>query len=192
MKSISPILNIVLLIAVIVLYVLHFSGPKGDATEATEATEEASGIYYINIDSLNTKLTFLTEKQAVLEQKEKDFEAKFQEKAAALERDITSYQREAQGGYMTPKQMQNKEQQLGRRQQELMAERDSIASELMMESQTINEQLMKKLKKYIDEFNVDNKSQYVLAYSEASNILHADTSRDITADILKKMNEDQE
>lgn len=189
MKSISPVLNIVLLIAVIILYVLHFSGSKG-STAAT--TEETGGIYYINIDSLNTKLTFLTEKQAVLEQKEKDFEAKFQEKASALERDITSYQREAQGGYMTPKQMQNKEQQLGRRQQQLMAERDSVASELMMESQAINEQLMKKLKKYIDEFNVDNKSQYVLAYSEASNILHADTSKDITADILKKMNADQD
>lgn len=189
MKSISPVLNIVLLIAVIILYVLHFSGSKADSAETTD---ETGGIYYINIDSLNTKLTFLTEKQAVLEQKEKDFELKFQEKASALERDITSYQREAQGGYMTPKQMQTKEQQLGRRQQQLMAERDSIASELMLESQAINEQLMKKLKKYIDEFNVNNKSQYVLAYSEASNILHADTSKDITADILKKMNEDKE
>jgi outer membrane protein len=190
MKSINPVLNIVLLIAVIILYVLHFTGSKS-ATEEI-ATEEAGGIYYINIDTLNTQLTFLTEKQAILEQKEIDFENKFKEKATALERDITSYQREAQGGYMTPKQMQTKEAQLGRRQQELLAERDSIASALMMESQAINEQLMKKLKKYIDEFNVNNKTQFVFAYSEASNILHADKSKDITADILKKMNADQD
>jgi len=190
MKS-NNILQIGLVIAVVILYILHFT--KGSSlSEGNGAAEEAGvSIYYINIDTLNNKLDFLVEKQAALEQKEIEAEDKFRVKAAALERDISAYQREAQGGYMTPKQMQTKEQTLGRRQQLLMQERDSIANSLLMESQQINEQLMKKLKKYLDEFNLENKAQFILAYSEASNILHADPSKDITKTIVKKMNEDK-
>jgi len=191
MKS-NVIFQILIALAVLVLYILHFSGSKGLSGESLDSTTSGSSIYYINIDTLNSKLDFLVEKQAMLEQKEVEAEDKFREKAAALERDINAYQREAQGGYMTPKQMQSKEQALGRRQQQLMQERDSIASSLLMESQQINDQLMKKLKKYLDEFNKVNEAQFILAYSESSNILHADPSKDITKQILAKMNEDKE
>lgn len=181
MKSITPI-NIILFIAVVILYVLHFTSQK------SSDTEENGKIYYVNIDTLSEKISFIKEKQKELEQKEIAADKELREKTMALEKEITAYQRKAQGGYMTPKQMQAEEQKLGAKQQILMAERDSIASVLMMESQSINDKFMTKLRKEIDGFNKLTNAKLILAYSEQSNILHADTNMDITNTIVEKMN----
>lgn len=184
MKSTTNIILAVLAIAIAILYFLHFSS----TSISSDPSGESEAIYYINVDTLNEKLTFLKVKQEDLEAREISFEAKLREKTAALEKEIGEYQRQAQGGYLTPKQMQTMEQRLGRKQQELMAERDSIGTELLNESQAINDELMKKLKSHIEEFRKDNPSKYILAYSENSNILYADKSQDITNEILEKMN----
>ncbi len=181
MKSITPV-NILLIIAVVVLYILHFTG-KGEST-----TENGGDIYYVNIDTLSEKLIFFKEKQKELEQKELAADQNLREKSIALEKEITAYQRRAQGGYMTPKQMQAEEQKLGAKQQALMAERDSVATMLMMESQAINDKFMKKLRKEIDGFHKLSNAKLILAYSDQSNILHADKGMDITKKIIEKMN----
>ena len=181
----NSIIHIILAVAIAVLYVLHFTGKKG-GMEISPA--ESGGLYYINIDTLNAGLDFLKVKQAELEQKEMEFEEQFRKKASALEKEIAIYQKQAQGGLLTPKQMQAREQQLGQRQQVLMVERDSTAQALLLESQEINTQLMEKLKQFITEFNQTNNAQMIFAYSETGNILHANKGMDITKEVLKKMN----
>lgn len=191
MKNAGLILNIVLLIAVGILYYLHF---KGNTSSASAANEDAglNSVYYINIDTLNENLAFLSQRQEELEKKEIDADVALKQKGAELEKEIMEYQKQVQGGFLTPKQMQSIEQRLSRKQQAIVAERDSIASLLLKESQEINKNLADKLKKHIEEFSKTNECNLVLGYTEGANILYANKNMDITRQILDKMNADKE
>lgn len=190
MKSLNPF-NIVLAIAIVILYFLHFagSGKKSAATVAEVSDDEI--IYYVNVDTLNSKLTFLAEKQEVLGKKEMEADKLLREKGSKLERDIMAYQRRAQSGELTPKQMQAEEARFTRLQQEFMAERESITSALLAEGQATNKELMDMLNKHINEFAEGKNIKAIFAYSEASNILYADKKTDITALMLEKMNKEK-
>jgi outer membrane protein len=190
MKNFSVALNAVLVLAVAFLYYKTFSGVK--VSKGSDAGTALSGIYYINIDTLNEKLDFLTVRQEELEKKEIDADVSLKQKGAELEREIMAYQSQAQQGLLTPKQMQSVEQRLAKRQQSLMMERDSITSSLLKESQEINKILSEKLKKQIGIFSEANNCQLVLGYTEGSNVLFADESMNITKQILEKMNSDKE
>jgi outer membrane protein len=190
MKNISVALNVVLIVAVAFLYYKTFSEGKGSA--AGQPGAELSGIYYINIDTLNEKLDFLTIRQEELEKKEIDADVALKQKGVELEKEIMAYQSQAQQGLLTPKQMQSVEQRLAKRQQALMNERDSITSSLLKESQEINKVLSEKLKKQIGVFSETNNCQLVLGYTEGSNVLFANDNMDITRQILEKMNADKE
>ncbi|MBK7428099.1 MAG: OmpH family outer membrane protein [Saprospiraceae bacterium] len=190
MKSLNPF-NIVLAIAIVILYFLHFAGSgKKSETAVTEVAEDEM-IYYVNVDSLNSKLDFLAEKQEVLGKKEQDADKLLRDKGAKLERDIMAYQRRAQSGELTPKQMQAEEAKFTRLQQEFMAEREAITSALLAEGQATNKELMDLLNKHITEFAEGKNIKAIFAYSEAGNILYADKKTDITDLMLEKMNKEK-
>ncbi len=189
MKNISIVLNVVLLIAVTILFYLHFKKPAAKEV-ANEGTLES--VFYVNIDTLNEKLEFLGQRQEDLEKKEIDADVALKQKGAELEKEFMEYQKQVQGGFLTPKQMQSIEQRLTRKQQVIMAERDSIASELLKESQDINKTIADRLKKYIEEFSQTQECNLVLGYTEGANILYANKSMDITDMIISKMNQDTE
>ena len=190
MKSLNPF-NIVLAIAIVILYFLHFagSGKKSSAT-VTEVSEDEI-IYYVNVDSLNGKLDFLAEKQEVLGKKEQEADKLLRDKGSKLERDIMAYQRRAQSGELTPKQMQAEEARFTRLQQEFMAEREAITNALLAEGQETNKELMDMLNKHINEFAEGKNIKAIFAYSEAGNILYADKKTDITDLMLEKMNKEK-
>jgi outer membrane protein len=191
MKNAGLILNIVLIIAVGVLYYLHFKG-TGSTDTSTNEGSGLNSVYYINIDTLNENLAFLSERQEVLEKKEIDADVALKQKGAELEKEIMEYQKQVQGGFLTPKQMQSVEQRLTRKQQAIVSERDSIASMLLQESQEINRNLADKLKKHIEEFSKTKECNLVLGYTEGANILYANKNMDITRQILDKMNAEKE
>lgn len=187
MKSLNPF-NVVLAIAIVILYILHFagSGKKSDSTATEVASDEI--IYYVNVDTLNSKLNFLAEKQEVLGKKEMEADKLLREKGSKLERDIMAYQRRAQSGELTPKQMQAEEARFAKLQQEFMAEREAITSALLAEGQATNKELMEMLNKHINEFAEGKNIKAIFGYSEAGNILYADKKTDITNLMLDKMN----
>ncbi len=190
MKSLNPF-NIVLAIAVVILYFLHFaSSGKKSETAVTEVAEDEM-IYYVNVDTLNSKLDFLAEKQEILGKKEQEADKMLREKGSKLERDIMAYQRRAQSGELTPKQMQAEEAKFTRLQQEFMAERERITSALLAEGQETILELMYMLNKHINEFAEGKNIKAIFAYSEAGNILYADKKTDITDLMLEKMNKDK-
>jgi outer membrane protein len=188
MKNISLVLNVILIAAVAILYYFHFKKPVINEISG-ETTLES--VFYINIDTLNENLAFLGQRQEDLEKKEIDADVALKQKGAELEKEFMEYQKQVQGGFLTPKQMQSIEQRLTRKQQAIMAERDSIASELLKESQEINKLIAERLKKYINEFSQTQECNLVFGYTEGANILYVNKSMDITDQIIKKMNQEK-
>jgi outer membrane protein len=196
MKNVSLALNVLLFLAVAFLYFDRFSGPKKTAPAAESTTVAADGkqslnIVYINLDSLHAKSTTFQSKKTELEKRQADAEGKLQGRAAAFKKEVEAYAQKAQGGTMTPKQMQDEEERLGKKEQSIMQEQERLGKALMEEMDKFNESFTNEVKGYLDSLKAEMKYDYILVYGTGSPVLVANDELDITAQVLELLNKKQ-
>jgi len=190
MKNFSLALNVILLIAVIVLYILHFSskGTSDTKIASIDSFDVANlSIAYINSDSLLNKYEFFLEKKDELETKGKSAQDKLQGRASGLQQEIAEFQRTAAN--MTINQARAIEENLQKKQQNLMAYEQSLSQELMQEEAKINEELYSRVSEFLKEYGRDKNLQLVLTYQKGSGVLYANDSMNITSDVIVGLNE---
>lgn len=190
MKNLSLILNGILAVAVIYLYVLHFSGGAAQTEEAT-AVATSSGnmpeIAYVNSDTLLQYYDFFQDKKAELEEKAQKLQSDYENRAKGLQGEITAFQRNA--GTMTMNQARALEEDLMRKQQNLVQYQQNLSTELMQEEAKVNEELYEKVAEYLEEYGEDQDFKVVLTYTKNSGVLYADDSLDITKTVIENLNQ---
>lgn len=178
------------LTSIITLGMLLSCQPKEAATEGgTTTTSSAAGnIVFIRVDSLTSQYASLSEKTKALEARAMDADKGQNERVAAFQRDVQNYQRRANSGQMSPKDMGNEQERLAGREQALMQEADRLRQELQMEQMKLSaefeENLMNVLKEIQAEFNYD----YILSYGNGSGVLIVSDKNDITPEVAKRLN----
>ncbi len=195
-KNLSLTLNVVLLVAVAVLYYLHFSGRKAPAAAAPAAgTVAAAGkdpktnqYAYVNVDSLLTKYDYFKVTRTQLEDRRKKLETEIAGRTRSLENEVVSAQRKA--NTMTLEQAQLTEQNLRRKEQELVRYQNDAARQLAEEEQKKNEELINNISLYLKKHTEDKPYKIVFGYSKGGGILYATDSLDITQEVLKGLNQD--
>lgn len=193
-KNLSLILNAVLLVAVAVLYYLHFTSnstkvsptPTAKADTLTGSNATMQHIAYVNSDSLLFNYDYYKSTIKELEEKRKKLETDISGRARTLENEAVSYQQK--GKNMTLEQAQLTEQNLYRKQQELMQYRDRVSQQLAQEEQTKIEELYSNITEYLKEYTKDKPYRLVLGYSRGGGILFADNSLEITDEVLTGLN----
>jgi outer membrane protein len=194
-KNLSLILNAVLLVAVAVLYYLHFSGNTASASpKTTPAKADPSAkqnatmqqIAYVNSDSLLTNYDYYKATIKELEEKRKKLETDISGRARSLENEAVSYQQK--GRNMTLEQAQLTEQNLYKKQQELVQYRDRVSQQLAQEEQGKIEELYGNITEYLKDYTKDKPYRLVLGYSKGGGILFADNSLEITGEVLTGLN----
>jgi len=184
-KNLSLALNIVLVIAVGVLYYLHFSGSKGSAGASNGLSSDLS-VAYINSDSLLTKYEYFKEIQKKIEEKRGKLEAEYGNRAQGLQTEIENFQRNGQN--MSIAQARAVEEDLMKKQQNLMRYQESLSQELMAEEGKLQNELYDKIALYLKEYGTQNNLQLVLTYSKGSGVLFASDSLNITEQVLTGLN----
>ena len=198
MKNVSLILNAVLLVAVAVLYYLHFSSrtspspsltagkPAPDSTTAKNPLAEK--IAYVNSDSLLMNYQFYKNTIQQLEERRKKLETEIGGRARSLENEAVSFQQK--GRNMTLEQAQLTEQNLYRKQQELVQYRDRLSQQLAQEEQERTEELYNNIANYLKDYTKDKPYKLVLGYTKGGGILFADNSLEITQEVLAGLNKE--
>jgi len=176
---------------ILVLGMLLSCQPKEAATEggATTASSSSAGnIVFIRVDSLTSQYTSLSEKTKALEARAIDADKGQNERVAAFQRDVQNYQRRANSGQMSPKDMGNEQERLAGREQGLMQEAERLRQELQLEQMKLSaefeENLMNVLEEIQEEFNYD----YILSYGNGSGVLMVNGKNDITPEVAKRLN----
>jgi outer membrane protein len=189
MNRISIGLNIVLILAVAVLYYLHFSSSSlSSAQVSLPAHMEGKPVLYINTDSLLVNYTLFQESKAKLEAEQSKLENDMQRQAMNLEKEMMDFQQ--QYGGMTQNQVDKKREELGRKEQNLLALRDQLASQLLEQEQAINKQIYDSIYNYLLRFSQGKDVQYILGYSPGGSVLYAKDDLDITAQVIEGLNAD--
>jgi outer membrane protein len=195
-KNLSLTLNVVLLVAVAVLYYLHFSGRKAPAaaapaagtTAAADNNPKTNQYAYVNVDSLLNKYDYFKVTRTQLEDRRKRLETEIAGRTRSLENEVVSAQRKA--NTMTLEQAQLTEQNLRRKEQELMRYQNDAARQLAEEEQKKNEELINNISLYLKKHTEDKPYKIVFGYSKGGGILYATDSLDITQEVLKGLNQD--
>lgn len=192
MKNLSLILNGILAVAVIYLYVLHFSnggpGVAGNESDSLSVNTTASvpKIAYVNSDTLLEYYTFFQDKRVELEEKAKELQSNYENRARGLQSEIETFQRNA--GSMTINQARAVEEDLMKKQQNLAQYQQSLSAQLAQEEAKVNEELYEQVSAYLDEYGKNEDYKVVLTYTKNSGVLYADDSLDITRSVIEGLN----
>jgi len=181
-------LLLALFCALLMTYACKDSGSAGSPPAANSS---GLRIAFVNGDSILTHYKDFKKQSEAMEIKQRNAEEQLQSKGAALEKEIMAYQQKAQTGTLTGKEMQAREKYLSSRQEAILAERDQMAQEIMKETAAINKQLQAVLQEKLNAIKEKEGYDFILSYVEGGPVLVADAKYDITAQVLKQLNEEE-
>ncbi|HUW05628.1 MAG TPA: OmpH family outer membrane protein [Williamwhitmania sp.] len=195
MKNFSLISNIVLAAAVVVLFILHFT-PKASTSASTSSKDttgnfspKAGAVVFVDVDSLISKYDMYIDLRADLEKKGREKEAQFNAKAQAFQKEAADFQDKVQKGLVTRSQAEEMQQALQQKQQGIYQLQDQLRGEIADEQQVMNNKTLNSIMEYLKEYNKDKGYSYVVSRSFGGPVLFADPGLNITADVLRGLNE---
>lgn len=197
MKNLSLILNVVLLAAVGFLYYTNFSaaGSKKSASgtivsKAKDSLAADVKVAYVDLDSLNEKITYFKQSRKDLEQLQKNNEAEITNDMRALEAKQNNFMQKNPNP--TPEDVQSLRAQLMQDQDNIEAKKQKYTQVLNQRNFELVERIRKDLKDFFAEYNRDKRYHYILTTSsDLDYILYKDSSLNITNEVIKGMNDKQ-
>ncbi|MDP5139231.1 MAG: OmpH family outer membrane protein, partial [Spirosomaceae bacterium] len=163
---------------------------KGEETTSASTTATASRIVYVNTDTLLTNYDYYKDVVKEFENKRFAAENELQRRSKSFQNEVALFQRQVQAGGMSQEQGQTKQQQLALKEQDIMMYRDNTSSALAEEQAGRTDELISNIQDYLKKYNEDDRYDMVIGYSKGGGVLYAKEKMDITAEVLKGLNEE--
>lgn len=162
---------------------------KGDAPAASSGLiSNKETIVFVNQDTLLAKYEYAKDMRTRLEAKGKSADTDLNTRGQAFQREVAEYQRNA--NTMSADQRAATEQRLQRKQQEIQQYQQNATAEFQNEQGTEGNKLYDKIADFTKGYAKEKGYKMVLMYSKANpTVLYGDTTLDVTADVLKRINE---
>lgn len=161
-------------------------------TAPSAAGTPASGkIAYVDMDTLMAKYEYFKIKKAAFEKQTAAMDAEVERMAQSLQSEYNAFQKKAQAGTLSQADGEAGQQKLQQMQQNIESKRQSLGAQLMKAQEEFNKELQQQLDDYLVKYNADKGYDYILSYAKGGSILFANKALDITADVIKGMNEDK-
>lgn len=164
--------------------------PKADAK--TSLSEKVGSIAYIEIDSLATQYDFCKDQQEVLKKKQESYASTLQKEGRAFENAAANFQKKLQEGkFKSEQEARNEQASLQRQQQNLSKKEEQFNDAMTKATSDYQKDLLQRINKFLKEYNKDGRYSMIITNSESSlNILYADSTLDITKDVIDGLNKE--
>lgn len=201
-NNFSMILNVVLLIAVGILFYLHFSSKREIADVKNSVKVDSippkltfdvpknlagARVLYVNIDSIDAKYEAFSDLSKEANSKYEYQVKQYQQKAVDLQQRYDNLQQKVQMGTISADDAAKEETAINAGMDELKKLENYISTmqtAALQKNAVITEQIQVYFKEYSREKGID----YILGYGSTSNVLYANDSLDVTADVLAALN----
>lgn len=161
--------------------------PKG---EAGSSTQTAGRIVYVNTDTLLNNYDYYKDVVKEFESKRFELENELQKKGQSFQNEVALFQKRIQAGGMSQSQAETTQQQLQKKEQDIMMYRDNAAASLQQDQAGKTDEMLSNIQDYLGKFNAGDKYDMVIGYSKGGGVLYAKEDLDITAEVLKGLNEE--
>ena len=196
MKNLSLILNVLLFAAVGYLYYYNFSGKKRDVSPVgmngsstwKDSICNRPPIAYVELDSLNENITYIKEKRKELETEQKNIEAEQENGYRGLQAQKDNFLKK--GASITQDEAQQFQTMLLQQQQQIDGKKQAASQKLSEKSFSFMDDIQKKLKEFLTDYNKDKKYMYILTTGTGLDyMVYKDSTLNITNDVIRGMNE---
>lgn len=142
---------------------------------------------YVNVDTLYKYYEYFIEIKKIVEQKGDALEAEIKRETAKLEQEFMAYQQKAPT--MSRAELDPLERSLAMKEEALRKKRENASSTIVNEQQQYNKKFRSKVDAYLKKYCKVNNIDFVLMDTDGSSLLYANDSLDITATVVKALNE---
>lgn len=198
MKSSSSIVNYLFVSGLAATLLFASCNGKKDTTTTTAApagstapaTAPTGKIAYVNLDSLETQYEYFKTKKVDFEKRQANMEVEVERLAQSLQNEYAAFQKKAQAGTLSQAEGEAAQKKLAGMQQNVESRRQSLGTQLMKEQEAFNKELQDRLDNFLVKYNASKGYDFILSYVKGGNILFANKALDITADVIRGMNEE--
>jgi outer membrane protein len=170
------------------------AGKSTEGTATTESTEAVSvadlKVAYVVTDSVIARYTYFKEKSGEITQKGKNFESELGTRAKGFEQEVANFQQSAQA--MTPNQARAKQEELVKKEQNLVTYRDNIMQELSGDESKLYSDVYDQIQAYLTEYAKENNLEMILSYTRGGAIWYSNKALDITDIVVEGINKKYE
>ncbi len=185
--------------AFLLLALTAISCSNGASTTSTSTSQDAvvtdgAGIAYtgkiafIRMDSLMNGYGLYMDLGSEFTKKQQNVQKELENKGRSLEREVMEFQEKAQKGLITTYQARTTEENLQKKQQQILTYRDKVLGELANEEAIIGAQISDAIFTYLQEYNADKKYSMILQTMGGNPVIIADPALDITGEVLAELN----
>lgn len=185
-----------LAIAIGVLFMLHFTSRSeskselitNDIASDTKISSEFSAAW-VNIDSVFNNFDMYFDMRKDLEEKGKKMETEMNNRTRVLEKEMMEFQNKAQKGLLLRSEIQQKQQELAEKEQELYRFRDELRMKFAEEEQVKLRQIQHTITEFLNEYNKDKGYYLIFSSTFGGPLLYGHPAIDITPEVLKGLND---
>jgi outer membrane protein len=189
MKNINTVINVVLGIAVAVLFYFQFSGSK--SAVATGSKTVSAGdfkIAYFEIDSVESQFNYYKEVSNSIQAKAQQNNNELNQLKEVFAAKYQELQKNGQR--MTESEVNARQQELQQMDKTFKSKEQMMNNEMQDESMKKLQDVKKKITDYLADYNKSKGYAFILGNnSDMLSMYYKDTAYDITADLVKGLNE---
>lgn len=194
MKNLSITLNVVLLVAVAILFYLVLSEPKITEPVSKVSTEDSTSatsglkIAYINTDTLWANYDLVKVLREELEDKQAQFKRQLEGKVKALESKYLKLREDAP--MLTQADGEKRQMALMQEEEGIGQMQEELALKLAEEEDNMKRKIKANLDRQLAKMKEIQKLDLILDYSTTSSLLLADSTMNITTEVVSQLNAD--
>lgn len=186
--------GLTIIAALSIATVLLYGCNKEASTTETKASsngEVAIGdvkVAFVYTDSVINKYDYFKSKSEQLTEKGKKFESDLQGRAKGFEQEVQNFQQT--GGNMTVNQQRSKQEELGKKEQNLMTYRDNLMKELSADEAALYSEVFDKVQSFLKNYAQKNELDVILSYTKGGAVWYANDALDLTSSIIDGLNKE--
>jgi len=162
------------------------SGDSQQAENASEVSIIDLKIAYVLTDSVISRFDFFKTKSGEITEKGKKFENELGNRARGFEQEVANFEQTA--GSMTINQQRAKQEELVKKERNLMTYRDNLMQELSADEAKLYSDVYDRVQEYLAEYAEQNDLELILSYTRGGAVWYSKKALDITDDVIAGLN----
>lgn len=162
---------------------------KQGASEGTGG-QTPGRIVYVNTDTLLNNYELYKDVVNEFQNKQFALENELKKKSESFQNEVALFQRRIQAGGMTQQQAETTQQQLQKKEQDILLYRDNAAGGLAEDQAKQTDEILSNIQAYLEKFNADDRYDMVIGFSKGGGVLYAKNNLEITNEVLEGLNKE--
>ncbi|MFC5623701.1 OmpH family outer membrane protein [Algoriphagus winogradskyi] len=177
-------------LATVLLYGCETAGTStpSEGTTSTEVKQGDLKVAFVYTDSVINKYDYFKTKSEELTEKGKKFEGDLQGRATGFQQEVQTFQQT--GGNMTVNQQRAKQEELAKKEQNLMTYRDNLMQELSADEAALYSEVYDRVQNYLKKYAETNELTMILSYTRGGAVWYGNDALDITESVIEGLNKD--